>query len=142
MRTLIVILSTCFFFVNANAQITGIADNSVVAYADANKIVSAADNKLSIESCSSEEKMNLKVFQTNYTVNKFTKTLKLNMKSPSTNYAIVNITDVMGRKVFSGKMNVSQGFSTKELDLSNCSKGLYNLQIITDASIKNFRIVI
>jgi hypothetical protein len=142
MRNLIIILATIFFSVSANAQITAVTSNATVAYADVNKTLNAADNNSSTESCSSEEKMNLKVFQTNYDVNKFTKTLKLNMKSPSTNYAIVNVIDVMGRKVFSARMNVSQGFSTNELDLSNCSKGLYNLQIITDASIKNFRIVI
>ena len=141
MRTLIIILAT-IFSVSANAQVTAVTSNATVTYADVNKTISAADNNSSTESCSSEEKMNMKVFQTSYDVNKFTKSLKLNMKSASANYAIVNVIDVMGRKVFSSRMNVSQGFSTKELDLSNCSKGLYNLQIITDASIKNFRIVI
>lgn len=140
MKNLIIIIATTIFFaVNAKAQ-----TSSVVALSGNNAVIENSSlNNSSVESCSSvEEAMSSKVFKTTYSVNKFTKSLKLNMTAPVANYAIVNIIDVMGRKVFSARMNVAQGLSTKELNLSNYAKGLYNLQVITDSSIKNFRIVI
>jgi hypothetical protein len=98
-----------------------------------------------VSDCNNEETKDLSAkyaFNAKLSLSKAEGTFKLAINSPVHGYAIVNVTDMMGRQVMSEKTNVSNGINNKEFDLSKLSKGLYNVQIITNNSSRSLRMML
>ena len=71
-------------------------------------------------------------FDAQLVLNKYLRTVKLIINSPAEGYAIVNVTDMLGRKVMSTKTNVAMGSNNKEFEMMDYARGLYNVQVITN----------
>ncbi len=81
-------------------------------------------------------------FNAKLSLSKAEGTFKLAINSPVRDYIIVNVTDMMGRQVMSEKTNVSNGINNKDLDLTRLSKGLNNVQVITNSSSRSLRMML
>ncbi|MFM9028354.1 MAG: T9SS type A sorting domain-containing protein, partial [Bacteroidota bacterium] len=69
--------------------------------------------------------------------------LTMSYNAPVADRYAVRIVDLLGKVVYSSDLNAEAGLNTKEIDLTNMSRGIYLLNVQTEGGkIETLRIIV